>query len=205
MPWVAAARLHESTKAGPLAECAPVRILLLSACTIAPWAVFWMFSPMLQPAVAKPLADFLLLLVRACVGEQGQVHGLWRVCAQQLGRSRHCPSPNSTAASCIERLLTRVPPCVRRPIGEATQASCNAGGLVRASGQQRHPPGRASRAVKAASRCVSRAGEAARSPPCARTDCVRSSAARVRRGVGGASGGSTGRRPRSQRQGQPAC
>ena len=203
MPWVAAARLHESTKAGPLAECAPVRILLLSACTIAPWAVFWMFSPMLQPAVAKPLADFLLLLVRACVGVQGQVHG-HGACA-----------PNNSAGRATAHRPTRRRPPASSDCSRASRRACadqsardargNAGGLVQASGRQRNSPGRASRAVKAASRCVSRAGEAARSPPCARTDCVRSSAARVRRGVGGASGGGTGRRPRSRRQGQPAC
>ena len=57
MPWVAAARLHESTKAGPLAECAPLRILLLSACTIAPWAVFLMFLPILTPKQAWCAVD----------------------------------------------------------------------------------------------------------------------------------------------------
>ena len=79
------------------------------------------------------------------------------VCAQQLGRSRHCPSPNSTAASCLERLLTRVPPCVHRPIGEATQEATPAGLCGRAGGSGIHPGERREPSKRRRGACRARA------------------------------------------------
>ena len=125
-------------------------------------------------------------------------------------------APNNSAGRATAHRPTRRRPPASSDCSRASRHVC-AGKSARRRKRQRRRACAGERAAAASIRAsvesrqsgvevrVAHTGEAARSPPCARTDCVRSSAARVRRRVGGASGGGTGRRPRSRRQGQPAC